>query len=53
MSEEKDEKPALLAVLWLRLCEMRAAEFLPEEDMRDLTAAIDAVVELVREEVEA
>ena len=33
---------------WLRLVEMRAADWLPDDEMRELTAAIDGVVDLLR-----
>lgn len=41
------------AITWLRLCEFHAAEHLPAHLMRDLTAAIDGVVDLLRSTPEA
>ena len=36
------------AITRLRLIEMRAADWMPDDEMRELTAAIDGVVDLLR-----
>lgn len=41
------------AITRLRLAEFTAAEYLPDDHMRELTAAIDAVVALLRQQLEA
>ena len=41
------------AITRLRLIEMRAADWMPDDEMAELTAAIDGVVDLLRAATEA
>ena len=41
------------AITRLRLIEMRAADWLPDDEMREMTSAIDGVVDLLRAATEA
>ena len=51
--DRRTDHPTRCAITRLRLIEMRAADWMPTEEMVELTAAIDGVVDLLRAATEA